>query len=101
MTCDPAKDGALRRFLMSARAGCIGCKTRPSHEGENTMSNGQKPSHYAYLVKNYKDAKGEEKARWTQIGIAWPHADNSGFDVVLDVVPLDGRIVVRTPKERD
>lgn len=65
------------------------------------MSTGQKPSHYAYLVKNYTATDGKEKARWTQIGTAWPHADNAGFDVTLDVVPLDGRIVVRTPKERD
>jgi hypothetical protein len=78
----------------------IGCNQAAIQQGETTMSNGQKPSHYAYLVKNY-EVDGKEKSFWTRIGTAWPHADNAGFDVTLDVVPLDGRIVIRTPRERD
>ena len=51
------------------------------------------PSHAAYQVRDREGAKGI----WTRIGSAWPHADGKGFNIQLDVVPLDGRITLRTP----
>lgn len=39
-----------------------------------------------------------DSAHWTKIGAAWQHADGQGLNLTLSVVPLNGRIVVRTVK---
>jgi len=54
-----------------------------------------KPHYIAYSVSN----GSEEKARWTRIGAAFAHKDAAGFDIVLDALPVTGRIVLREPKE--
>jgi hypothetical protein len=54
------------------------------------------PTHVAYQVRDGKDDKGF----WTRIGAAWPHSDGKGFNVTLDSVPLDGRIVLRVVSEK-
>ena len=38
---------------------------------------------------------------WLNIGLAFPHQDGKGFNVVLDVIPLDERLRLREPMERD
>jgi hypothetical protein len=38
---------------------------------------------------------GKDKAFWTRIGAAWPHADGHGFNVQVECVPLDGRLTLR------
>jgi hypothetical protein len=53
------------------------------------------PSHIAYQVRD-RDGK---KGFWTRIGSAWPHADGKGFNIQLEVVPLDGRITLRVASE--
>jgi hypothetical protein len=65
----------------------------------NTMSNTQTnkmPSHIAYQVRD-RDGK---KGFWTRIGSAWPNADGKGFNIQLEVVPLDGRITLRVATEK-
>lgn len=62
-----------------------------------TPATGKSPSHYAYQVR---DREGK-KSIWTRIGSAWQHADGSGFNLQLDCVPLDGRITLRVPTERE
>ncbi len=42
-----------------------------------------------------------EASRWTRIGAAWPHRDGRGYGLVLDAVPLTGRVVIRAPEPRD
>lgn len=61
-----------------------------------------KPTHIAYTVRNYlKDKQSPEiDAAWSKIGVAFLHQDGHGFDVVLDAVPVDGRVVLRTNDER-
>lgn len=54
------------------------------------------PSHIAYHVRDREGGKGF----WTRIGSAWPHADGKGFNVQLDVAPLDGRITFRVATEK-
>lgn len=54
-----------------------------------------KPSHRAHVVRNYKDENGAEQARWTEIGVVFAHADGKGFDVILEAMPVNGRIVIR------
>jgi hypothetical protein len=79
--------------------------SRPvTQEKEITMSDGKTneataskaPSHVAYQVRDREGQKGF----WTRIGSAWPHADGKGFNVQLDVVPLDGRITLRVATEK-
>lgn len=54
------------------------------------------PSHIVYQVR---DREGK-KSFWTRIGSAWPHADGNGFNVQLEVVPLDGRITLRVASDK-
>lgn len=50
------------------------------------------PTHTAYSVRNYGT---EGKSDWKPLGKAWPHKDGNGFDVIVESVPLNGRIVLR------
>ena len=38
-----------------------------------------------------------EKAYWNKVGAAWFHRDRKGVSLQLEVVPINGRIVLRTP----
>ena len=62
----------------------------------NTTTNSKKPSHVAYQVRDREGKKGY----WTRIGSAWAHNDGKGFNIQLEVVPLDGRIVLRVESEK-
>ncbi len=50
-----------------------------------------RPTHHVFVV----DGEGDS-AFWTRIGAAWQHADNKGFSITLNAVPIQGRIVVRS-----
>jgi len=54
------------------------------------------PTHVAYHVRDREGSKGF----WTRIGVAWAHADQKGYSVQLEVVPLDGRITLRVTSEK-
>ena len=53
------------------------------------------PSHIAYQVRDREGKKGI----WTRVGSVWPHTDGKGFNIQLEVVPLDGRITLRVATE--
>jgi len=57
----------------------------------NTQTN--RPDLIAYTVR-----ESAEKSHWSRIGAAWRHQDGEGFNIRLEVLPLDGEIVLRTPK---
>ena len=57
-----------------------------------------KPTYIAYTVRDYKDGP-ETKSSWTRIGSAWPIKSGKGFSIVLDALPIDGRITLHEPKE--
>jgi hypothetical protein len=59
----------------------------------NVPSN-QKPSYTAYTVHK---REGQDDF-WTPIGAAFMHQDGDGYNVVLQALPLDGKIVLRPPK---
>ena len=61
---------------------------------KETTSKG--PSHIAYQVRDREGKKGF----WTRIGSVWPHSDGKGFNIQLEVVPLDGRITIRIATEK-
>lgn len=52
----------------------------------------------AYGVR--KSASGK-RSRWTRIGEAIPHREGNGLTVILDVLPLDGRIILLERNEYD
>lgn len=57
---------------------------------------GSAPTHIAYHVREGRDGN---KGFWTRIGAAWANADGKGFNIQLEVAPLDGRITLRTASE--
>ena len=62
-----------------------------------TDTTSKTPSHIAYQVRDREGGKGF----WTRIGAVWPHSDGKGFNVQLDNIPLDGRIVLRVVAEKN
>ena len=58
-----------------------------------------KPTHIVYHVKDLETPDGTAPARgvWTKVGAAWQHNDAKGLTIVLDAVPLNGRLVIREP----
>lgn len=54
------------------------------------------PDFIAWHVSNRGD-----KAFWTKVGAAWSHRDRKGLSLQLEVVPINGRIVLRTPLDEE
>jgi hypothetical protein len=61
-----------------------------------TQTASKAPSHVAYHVRDREGQKGF----WSRMGAAWAHPDGNGFNIQLEAVPLDGRIVLRVAKEK-
>lgn len=40
-----------------------------------------------------------EKTFWTRVGASWFHGDGNGLSLQLETFPIDGRIVLRAPRE--
>ena len=55
------------------------------------------PTHHVYTVIQ---CEGQDDY-WLNIGLAFPHKDGSGFNIVLQALPLDGKIVCREIAEED
>jgi hypothetical protein len=55
------------------------------------------PTHRVYTVIQ---REGQDDY-WLNIGLAFPHKDGSGFNIVLQALPLDGKIVCRAITEED
>jgi hypothetical protein len=71
-----------------------------TNAASTTTSNGassKAPSHVAYQVRSNEG----QKSIWTRIGGAWPHSDGQGFNILLDALPIDGRITLRIPNDKD
>lgn len=61
-----------------------------------TAPQGKKsPTYIAYHVR-----EGKSDSFWTRIGAAWTHTDGLGFNVQLEVAPLDGRYTLRVASEK-
>lgn len=52
----------------------------------------------AYAVKR---GGSNNKPVWTRIGCAYPHETGNGLTVVLESVPIDGRVVLLERDEDD
>jgi hypothetical protein len=51
----------------------------------------KQPTHRAYSVIK---REGQDDF-WLNLGLVFPHKDGSGFNIMLQAFPLDGRIVCR------
>ncbi len=51
-----------------------------------------------YTVANRGEGKEDY---WLNIGAAFPHKDGKGFNVVLQALPVDGKLVLREPQGED
>ena len=51
----------------------------------------KQPTHRAYSVIR---REGQDDF-WLNLGLVFPHKDGSGFNIMLQAFPLDGKIVVR------
>ena len=49
----------------------------------------------AFVVKKFTDKENKERSTWSRIGVAFPHDDGKGFNLNLDAIPVDGKVVVR------
>ena len=56
-----------------------------------------KPAYRAYSVIK---REGKEDF-WLNLGVAFPHEDGEGFNVLLQALPVDAKIVLRTYKESE
>jgi hypothetical protein len=55
------------------------------------------PAYRAYTVIK---REGKEDY-WLNLGVCFKHDDREGFNLLLQAMPLDGKIVLRTYKERE
>jgi hypothetical protein len=55
----------------------------------------------AMMVESFDGADGKPASRWTKIGVAFPHKDGTGFNVQLNALPVDGKVVLVPPLERE
>ncbi|MEQ8357852.1 MAG: hypothetical protein RH860_00085 [Cytophagales bacterium] len=60
-----------------------------------THTEKKKPDYYAYSVR----AISEDSANWTKLGAAWNNKDGEGINIVLDGLPIDGKLTLRKPQE--
>ena len=54
------------------------------------------PTHRAYTVIK-REGKDDY---WLNLGVAFRHEDGEGFNLLLQAMPLDGKLVLRTYKEK-
>lgn len=62
----------------------------------NTDNAGKAPDLIAWHVTQ----KGN-KSYWNKVGASWHHKDAKGMTLQLEVVPINGRIVLRQPMVQD
>jgi len=56
-----------------------------------------KPAYRAYTVIK---REGKEDY-WLNLGVAFAHDDGEGFNLLLQALPIDGKLVLRTYKESE
>jgi hypothetical protein len=49
-----------------------------------------------------RDGKEDDQGYWMKVGAAFRHKDGKGINIVLDALPIDGRLIVRQyePKKK-
>jgi hypothetical protein len=62
---------------------------------ESKSTESKSPALIAWHVR-----KGGERSYWDRVGVVFAHKDGQGFDLILDAVPVDGRVTLRAPSEK-
>jgi hypothetical protein len=62
-------------------------------------NNSKRPTFTAFSVRDYQK-DGQKESDWTRIGVAWPHKDGAGFDIILEALPVSGRVAIRKNKPK-
>jgi hypothetical protein len=66
----------------------------------DSNGNGKKgPTHRVYTLLPRKGEDGKDDNFWLNIGSAFEHSDHKGFNIILEALPLDGKVVLREVKE--
>jgi hypothetical protein len=60
-------------------------------------SESKQPTHRAYSVIR-RDGQDDF---WLNLGLVFPHKDGDGFNIMLQALPLDGKIVCREISDDD
>lgn len=60
------------------------------------MSTNPLPIYHAYTVIK---REGQDDY-WLNIGAAFSHADGNGLNVLLQALPINGKLVLRPPKDK-
>jgi hypothetical protein len=55
------------------------------------------PAYRAYTVVK-REGKDDY---WLNVGVAFPHEKGDGFNILLQAMPLDGKIVLRAYKDEE
>lgn len=63
-----------------------------------TKNQAPKPTHIAYEVRDPEYNSREPLI--SRIGAVWPHKDGEGYDVILNANPVNGRVMLRTVRDR-
>ena len=49
-----------------------------------------------FTVQEY-ERDGKTERSWNKVGVAFPHKEGEGFNLQLNALPLDGKLVVLPP----
>ena len=60
---------------------------------QNTTDKNKAPAYIAWNVTG-----SDDKTFWQKIGACWPHQDGKGLSLQLEVLPINGRVVLRQPQ---
>lgn len=75
-------------------------KQSSSNNQPATESKGQPLNAYVVDDSNNKDQNG--RSYWTRVGVAFPHDDGKGFNIVITPnISVSGRLVIRERKPDD
>jgi hypothetical protein len=55
------------------------------------------PTFFAYVVRD----RAGKRPVWTKIGTVWSHERGAGFNVELQALPMDGRLVLMPPPKEE
>ena len=59
------------------------------------------PAYRAYtVIKREPNADGTSNDYWLNLGIVFPHEDGEGFNIILQAIPTDAKLVLRRYKEK-
>jgi hypothetical protein len=92
---------SLNACLLTSHRGSDGRSSTTSQiKRKNIMSNNnsKRPSHHVYTVR---DGGEHGQDFWTRIGIAFAHNDGKGFSVILEALPVDGKLTIRTSEAKE